>query len=263
MAIRILYHLIFVAVATISIDLDIFYYGRPYSFIPRLQHNCSDSSLQCFLTQNPQHRRHCSADISPDGTIRIAVVTFTAWRNQDICSFRPNITLVESLEPTSNFRFRDFSRHFDGVSTTSPSSDIPQRLYSAIRPKELRQPLRDHSQLVPGAAYIQGRCFHYNGSVYRNEVVRRLRSEGIRVDGLGTCMHTPVGPEGVHLGVKKNTNFSSSQDVYDTKMSALSRYMFDISFENAVEPGWLTEKVMHALRAGSAVHLFISQIMLP
>ena len=237
-------------IISLSIDVEVYYYTKPYRFGPRTHHNCNDSYFNCLWTQNPLSKRTCLNSNVSNEAINVAVVTFTAWRNQGICSLRPDITLVESpKEPTSNYDFNKFARYFDGVSTTSSSSDIPRRQFDIMHPDTFLQPLILHSRLIRAVSYVQIRCGFYNGSIYRDTVVRLLREQGVRVDGLAQCMHSPVGPEGIHLTLTKHMN-DTHKRFYLAKRQAISRYMFHLAFENAVERDWVTEKPFDALLAG-------------
>jgi hypothetical protein len=87
-----------------------------------------------------------------------------------------------------------------------------------------------------------------NANANRDGVVQRLRDEGFRVDGLGRCMHTNTGPEGVQLARTRDTHYNLYM-----KREVLSKYLFHFSFENSLEPGYVTEKPFDALIGGAVI----------
>ena len=69
------------------------------------------------------------------------------------------------------------------------------------------------------------------------------------MDSLGKCHQTEAtsrNPGASVLGIGK-----TAQENLDLKRKAISRYLFHFAFENSVEPGYVTEKVFDALKAGT------------
>jgi len=58
-------------------------------------------------------------------------------------------------------------------------------------------------------------------------------------------MHSEAGPEGIALS-------NSSETRYDQqlKRETIGKFMFNMAFENSIEPGYVTEKPFDALIAG-------------
>jgi hypothetical protein len=59
-------------------------------------------------------------------------------------------------------------------------------------------------------------------------------------------MHTPTGPEGVALPTSKEMRYN-----LQVKREAIGRFMFNMAFENSLEPGYVTEKPFDALISGT------------
>jgi hypothetical protein len=87
---------------------------------------------------------------------------------------------------------------------------------------------------------------HDSANADRDSVVYQIRQAGLRVDGLGRCMHSETGPEGVSLPKTRDTRYN----LY-LKRNAIGRFMFNMAFENSLEPGYVTEKPFDALIAGT------------
>eukprot|EP01034_Spumella_vulgaris_P032079 gene32079-39625_t len=143
--------------------------------------------------------------------------------------------------------------HFDGFSTPHTSSTI-QRVYkeSNISTTDL-QPLIVFKSLIKGGTYVASDC---GGNEHRDSVVRRMRELGLRVDGLGECMHS-IGPEKIEL-----TRVEDTATNLKAKRAVIGRFLFNMAFENSIEPGYVTEKPWDALMAGTvpvylgdAIHL--------
>jgi hypothetical protein len=80
----------------------------------------------------------------------------------------------------------------------------------------------------------------------RDSVVGEIRRVGFRVDGLGRCMRSATGPEGISLPKSGDTRYNLL-----LKRKAIARYMFNLAFENSIEPGYVTEKPFDALLSGT------------
>ena len=137
-------------------------------------------------------------------------------------SCRPlaNLTLADSEESfiscgnscsdlTSN-------RHiYDGFVTVHPWADIP-RLYAEAHLNPSRfLPLIPYSNLLKAASFISSNCHdHDSTNSARTKTIPILRDLGLRIDGLGKCLHS-IGPGGVEL-------------VGSNLWGAMNKYMFNI-----------------------------------
>lgn len=61
---------------------------------------------------------------------------------------------------------------------------------------------------------------------------------------LGRCMHQ-IGPEGVSLPKTRDTRYNLF-----LKRKTIGHFMFNMAFENSLEPGYVTEKPFDAMIAG-------------
>ena len=55
-----------------------------------------------------------------------------------------------------------------------------------------------------------------------------------------------IGPEGVQLSLSPDTRYN----LY-VKRETIGRFMFNMAFENSLEPGYVTEKPFDAMIAGT------------
>ncbi len=164
------------------------------------------------------------------------------------CKLTSNVTMAESLEAESRYGhvFSRYSKNFDGFSGINPHS-IVQNIYpSSVLRKSALIPLRNFSSLIKAAAFVSSDCNSGRHS-RRDELVKRVREAGFRVDGLGKCMHS-VGPDSVHLArIKPGARRGQP------KRNAINHYMFNFAFENSVESGYVSEKPFDALSAGITI----------
>jgi hypothetical protein len=117
-----------------------------------------------------------------------------------VCSLSSvNLTMYETEESVVRFNwyFSNAIPHFDGYSSTHPNATV-QRIYvDAVLNESSFLPLKNFSSLIKGGAYIASDCHRHDGAnSNRDGIVRMLREEGVRVDGLGRCMRTENIPEG-------------------------------------------------------------------
>lgn len=155
--------------------------------------------------------------------------------------------MAESAESLSRFRAHFNKRlhrlrYFDGVSLTHPSADVQQIYPEAWLNASLFVEVKPFHHLVKAAAYIASDC--HSRSV-RHSLVASIKAAGFRVDGLGKCHASRVGPEGHRLSKLPKDRYNMAM-----KRSVVSNYLFVLAFENTLEPGYVTEKVFDALLAG-------------
>lgn len=166
-----------------------------------------------------------------------------------VCELRTNMTLAESEESRVRYGhlFEPSFKNFDGYSTTSPLANV-QRIYreSLMNVSDFF-PLRPFPTMIKGASYVASDCHARDGAnAGRDGVVIDIRRAGFRVDGLGRCLRSPVGPEGIELPKDRATRYN-----LELKRSVISNFMFNMAFENSLEPGYVTEKPFDALMAGT------------
>jgi hypothetical protein len=159
------------------------------------------------------------------------------------------LNIAESEESYSRFRFLFDSSfpHFDANSTTHPmSGPLLQRSYVSVNVLNASRllPLKPFETLIRGASFVASTCHRGKSTTKREQFVEAI-GRHIRVDSLGACMKSSVGPEGITLGVG-----SSALENLQLKQRAISHYLFHLAFENTYEPGYVTEKVFDALIAG-------------
>jgi hypothetical protein len=208
--------------------------------------------------------------------ITLALYNIHSWweRTRDhrpaFCELHTNFSMAESEESKVRYHnlFEPSFKQFDGYSTTHPASHL-QRVYTdaflnaSIVTAKLKYA---HNKLVKGASYVASDCHKVDSdknissfftlkkkstqrdsaNANRDAVVQLIRNEGFRVDGLARCMRSPVGPEGISLPNTPSTRYN-----LEIKREVLSRYMFNLAFENSIEPGYVTEKPFDSLVAGS------------
>lgn len=141
--------------------------------------------------------------------ITVSVYNIHSWlerqksRGPMLCELPTSLTLAETEESRTRYHglFDSTFKHFDGFSSTHPSSSV-QRVYESAFLNETQfindGKLHNFSTLIKAAAYVAGDCHKRdNANSNRDHVVHEIRKAGFRVEGLGRCMHT-VNPEGMH-----------------------------------------------------------------
>ena len=165
------------------------------------------------------------------------------------CELKTNLTMTETEESKIRYGyiFDQAFHHFDGYSSTSPDSAV-QRVYAeSFLDNSTFLEAHNFTYLIQGASYVASDCHrHDSANADRDSVVQKIRDAGFRVDGLGRCMHTGTGPEGVSLPKTRDTRYN----LY-LKRKVIGRFMFNFAFENSLEPGYVTEKPFDALIAGT------------
>eukprot|EP01035_Chromulina_nebulosa_P021540 gene21540-27890_t len=140
--------------------------------------------------------------------------------------------------------FKPAFPHFDGISTTHPSSQI-QRIYDeAYVTEDMLLPLIPFENLIKGASFVSSHCLSLDKpNSRRDNFVKDLRRLGLRVDGLGNCLRSDNVQRIEYTG-------DTPKDLI-VKRKAISNYMFYFAFENRVEDGYVTEKIFDGLIAGT------------
>lgn len=161
------------------------------------------------------------------------------------CLLPTDLTMIESEESHRRFKklFGDSFPLYDGNSTTSPYSTVQRSYIPKLNMSEFL-PLRPFAQSISGASFVASTCHKGGGTNNRESIVLEL-SKTIRVDGLGKCMKTSRKDSAVLTFGK------TAQETLYLKQKAISHYLFYLAFENTNEPGYITEKVLDALIAGT------------
>jgi hypothetical protein len=188
-----------------------------------------------------------------DDSITVSLYNIHSWweRHRDhrpaICELPSNLTMVESEESRTRYHglFDPSFKHFDGFSSTHPTAHV-QRIYLEAYLNESEfLPMKPFSSLVKAAAYVASDCHKRdNANANRDSVVKALKQNGLRVDGLGRCMHS-IGPEGFSLPNTPEARYNLT-----IKRDVISNFQFYLAFENSIEPGYVTEKPFDGLLAG-------------
>eukprot|EP00606_Chrysophyceae_sp_TOSAG23-5_P000733 GSChrysophyteH2.ASY1.ANO1.153.1 assembled CDS len=166
------------------------------------------------------------------------------------CELRTNLSIAESEESSVRYGhlFTPSFKNFDGYSTISPHAHI-QRVYreSMMSTTDFIEPVKNFSSLIKGASYVASDCHGRDAAnANRDSVVIDIRNAGFRVDGLGRCLKTPVGPEGIELSKDRASRYD-----LNLKREVISNFAFNMAFENSYEDGYVTEKPFDALLSGS------------
>ncbi len=166
----------------------------------------------------------------------------------NICELNTNLTMAESEESKVRYHqlFDQSFKNFDGFSTTHTASNL-QRVYieSNFSAEELHA-VKNFSTLIKAASYVASDCHKRDSAnANRDGVVHQIRLEGFRVDGLGRCMHS-IGPEGISLSKSRDTRYNLHM-----KRDVIGHFLFNLAFENSLEPGYVTEKPFDAMMGGT------------
>jgi Glycosyltransferase family 10 (fucosyltransferase) C-term len=210
--------------------------------------NSDDISSLCKTLHNDM-KSYLSKDISV-GVYNIHFWWSKAHRKTHpmrYSKFPTNLSIVESEESRGyhSRRFDTTFPNFDAFSTTNPVSPI-QRFYIDAYMRQFRHKIVLNRDMIPGGSFVAQDCREGSpNESKRFKIVLSLRQLGIRVDGLGGCLE--LNPDKVDIS-KSNSDFES-------KRSAISRYLFHMAFENTLEIGYVTEKPFDALMAGMLLTL--------
>lgn len=166
-----------------------------------------------------------------------------------ICELKTDLTMAETEESRVRYGqlFEGF-KNFDGHSGTQPSADLP-RIYEAafLNKTDPLMPLVPFPDLIKAGSYVASDCHKRDSAnANRDSVVYKIRMEDFRIDGLGKCMRTPTGPEGISLPKTRDTSYNIF-----LKKQVIGKYLFNFAFENSIERGYVTEKPFNALESGT------------
>lgn len=170
----------------------------------------------------------------------------------DWCSLPTTLSMVESEESHQRFN-RLFSASFagyDGNSTTHPSSTVQRSYMKELTSAELL-PTVPHESKLPAAAYVASTCHGHAKHVPRREAIVSHLEGSFRVDSLGSCHRTRSTTNNPGQLRSKLPTGATAEEALSLKRALLSQYLFYLAFENTIEPGYVTEKVFDALKAGT------------
>lgn len=169
--------------------------------------------------------------------------------------------LFHEESPKNNWilSHEDCIRLFNHTATFSPNSDYPVTSQFIKDPKEwtertllttIEKNRLQHEQDLAPIAYVQRDC---NPPSDRDSYVKGLMKY-IRIDSYGPCLNNKKFPPGNMDGFH---NFES-EDFH----RLLSKYKFNLAFENAICNGYMTEKLFRPLKVGSVPVYFGSPSVL-
>jgi hypothetical protein len=145
--------------------------------------------------------------------------------------------------------FQPAFKNFDGFSTTGPyPTSSVQRVYKEayLSNSSWFLPLAPFNDLIKAGTFVSSHCLRADKpNSKRDSIVRAIRTGGFRIDGLGNCLRTNE-KDGVKLEVTPDTDTNLI-----LKRKAIGKYLFNMAFENVIEPGYVTEKVFDALLSGN------------
>lgn len=99
------------------------------------------------------------------------------------------MTETEESKIRYGYLFDQGYKNFDGYSSTSPDAAVQRVYIETFLNASHFLPLRNFSSLIKGASYVASDCHrHDSANADRDNVVRYIRDEGFRVDGLGAYL---------------------------------------------------------------------------
>ena len=105
------------------------------------------------------------------------------------CELKTNLTMAETEESRVRYGyiFDPGFANFDGYSSTSPDAAVQRVYIESFMDNSTFLPIQNFSSLIKAATYVASDCHrHDSANADRDSIVRLIRGEGFRVDGLGT-----------------------------------------------------------------------------
>lgn len=161
------------------------------------------------------------------------------------CELPTMLTMAETAEAFTRYQslHEAAAKNFDGSSTVAHNATV-QRVYDeAFLRKADLLPRAPFPSMIKAGAFVASAC--HRGQSEREQIVLRMRALGLRVDGLGRCLHTE-SPENVTVSRRRG-----NKNYLEDKRPVIGRFLFTMAFENTVEPGYVTEKAFDALIGGT------------
>lgn len=153
-------------------------------------------------------------------------------------------TMAETAEAFARYQslHEVAAKNFDGSSSVAHNATV-QRVYDKAFIKNVDLlPRMAFPLMIKAGTFIASAC--HRGHLERGHIVLRMRALGLRVDGLHRCLHTE-SPENVTISRRRG-----NQNYLEDKRPVIGRFLFTMTFENTIEPGYMTEKAFWR-RAGN------------
>ena len=221
--------------------------------------SCGNIRCEWFYSDHLKHLRDNLYETNltehgiPTTTLSLYNIHYWWEKTRDtkpaICELRTNLTMAETEESKIRYfqLFDQSFKHFDGYSSTHTSSAVPRVYIEAFLNNSQFLPMRNFTSMIKGGSYVASDCHKRDtANANRDSYVHMIRMNDFRVDGLGRCMHSDTGPEGISLPKTRDTRYN----LY-LKRETIGHFLFNMAFENSLEPGYVTEKPFDALVAGN------------
>lgn len=163
------------------------------------------------------------------------------------------VSIAFSMESTANYPWQELTtlqaQGYNAAATTNPESDVPISYFGRSDFESLLQAsstdqIIDWKNRRPVAAFISSHC-----NSRRDAIVSRLAKLGVPIHSLGAC--APEHTEN-HYGDAHSWSKDSRVLIAEVgKRKILQKYRVYLAFENSLEPGYITEKIMDAYAAGA------------
>jgi hypothetical protein len=234
--------------------------------------NCPGSGSCRFVSTDPKgvlpqdlmknlvakYNKNMEAALTSQRPLSVGLYSIHSWapvsppqHYPNKCSLKTDINIAESEESWTRFRhlFEKSFRGYDGNSTTHPRSGPLQRSYVSEFKQEEFLEIVPFPDKVKGSSYVASTCHGSRRKLPLREVLVTKLESRLRVDSLGKCHQTEATTK--NPGASRLGSGKTAQENLELKRKAISRYLFHFAFENSVEPGYVTEKVFDALKAGT------------
>eukprot|EP00419_Tripos_fusus_P053561 CAMPEP_0172804000 /NCGR_PEP_ID=MMETSP1075-20121228/4871_1 /TAXON_ID=2916 /ORGANISM="Ceratium fusus, Strain PA161109" /LENGTH=443 /DNA_ID=CAMNT_0013642509 /DNA_START=60 /DNA_END=1391 /DNA_ORIENTATION=+ len=212
-----------------------------YGYLGPVQAESVECEIPCRVTNSEDPTGHERADV---------LVTYPILDPPPRNS-RHAINLAHSMEALSD----DGSAYlkYDATATSDVKSTVPWSYFNWWSFSELQDRRRQHpgqfsgfSDRLPRAVFV---ARDWSGRA-RNQLMTALTEAGVPIDAISSCH--PQGTE--YVGWPEDVPMSD-------KLGALKKYRVYMALERAMEPGYVTEKIMDGYMAGNVnVYLGASDI---
>jgi len=170
----------------------------------------SDSKKNFIETLQYKYKKYSRKynNTNTNNVVTVSLYNIHTWgllssypHGPDYCKLPTDLSIVESEESFTRFKklFSDGFPRYDGNSTTHPSSSVQRFYFDSSLSNVTFLTLKPFTNLIKGAAYVASECHKRDGAnANRDSVVYELRMAGLRVDGLGRCMRSPLNAEVIY-----------------------------------------------------------------
>jgi hypothetical protein len=196
------------------------------------------------------------------------------------CELNASLVVADSEEPftfTPGLSKEALQSSYDAVSWPGNSATIPFlpiEITKSFHPSlfyEMKQP----GQMLMKSLYLaNSNCGENTKTVSseysRDRIIQRLRQLGLVIDGYGKCSHSdpsdaiPINWDVIYtpeaqFKVTYISTSSTSTNINDVtkvkfrhqRRNLMNYYYFDITFEDLIQPGYITERIFDAWMAGT------------